>query len=32
MNRRDFVEKAGCAAAAFVAAAGISSGQEKATP
>ncbi len=29
MNRRDFVEKAGCAAAAFAAAAGMSPAQEK---
>jgi len=30
MKRRDFVGKAGCAAAAFVAAAGLTNGQEKA--
>jgi len=30
MNRREFVEKAGCAAAALVGAAGIAAGQEKA--
>ncbi len=31
MKRRDFVEKAGCAAAVFVASAGLSNGQEKVT-
>jgi uncharacterized repeat protein (TIGR04076 family) len=30
MDRRDFMEKAGCAAAAFVTGAGIAGGQEKA--
>jgi uncharacterized repeat protein (TIGR04076 family) len=30
MNRRDFVGKAGCAAAAFMTAAGLGEGQEKA--
>jgi len=32
MDRRDFMGKAGCAAAAFAAAAGFADGQEKASP